>query len=521
MIIYNANIYSLNESIGKAESMVISGDSIVAIGSSVEIRANYTSDKLIDMKGAPVFPGFTDPHCHFYGYGTTLSEANLFETRSFDEVLDKLKKHAEKYSQGWLTGMGWDQNDWPVKEFPDHHKLDNLFPNRPVLIRRIDGHAALANSEALRLAGITGNTRVQGGEVVLKNGKPTGMLIDNAIERVKKCMPPPDKESMIRALLSAQENCFRVGLTSVHDAGLEKEIIKSIDSLQQNGKLKMRINAMLSPTEENFKEYMYRGIYRTPHLHIRSVKLYADGALGSRGAALIRPYSDDPANSGILVEDEEYLRKISQLAFDYGYQVNTHCIGDSANRLMLKIYGDILKDKNDKRWRIEHAQIIHPEDLNLFSRYSVVPSIQTTHATSDMYWAEKRLGNRIKNAYIYRSLMQQNGWLPNGSDFPIENINPLYGFYAAVSRKDQNGFPENGFQTEESLSREQALKAMTIWAAKAGFEENETGSLAPGKKADFVVLDKDIMQIPEEEIFSTKVIETWSGGEKVYSNENP
>jgi hypothetical protein len=520
MIIKNAKIYSVNEDFEIFESMAVKEGKILDMGSNDYILNNYDSEKILDMGGKPVYPGFIDPHCHFYGYGLGLREANLFGTESYEEVLKRLSEHADKYPDGWITGMGWDQNDWPVKEFPDNSELDSLFPDRPVLIKRIDGHAAVANSSALELSGIEPHLKVDGGEIVKKNGVLSGILIDNAIDVVQKNIPKPTPKEMKEALMSAQENCFSVGLTSVHDAGLNTIEIQTIEKLNQSGDLKMRIYAMLNPTEENFENYMYKGIYKTDRLHIASVKLYADGALGSRGALLIEPYSDDPDNKGLQLVSANYIQRISTLADSCGYQVNTHCIGDGANRLVLNIYGDILKENNDKRWRIEHAQIVHPNDVDLFGKYSIIPSVQSTHATSDMYWADERLGERINNSYIFRSLLEENGWLPNGSDFPIEDINPLYGFYAAVVRKDQKGYPEGGFQTEEALNREQALKAMTIWAAKSAFEEREKGSLEPGKIADFVVLEEDIMEADEDKIFSIKVLETWSGGEKVFSVEN-
>ncbi|MGC9338095.1 MAG: amidohydrolase [Bacteroidales bacterium] len=519
MIIKNAKIYSVNEDFDVFESMVVNDGEIIALGDDEEISQKFKADKEIDLKGKSVYPGLIDPHCHFYGYGATLQEADLFETTSFNDVLSRLKEHAEKFEEGWITGMGWDQNDWEVKEFPSKEKLDEIFPDRPVLIRRIDGHAALANSAALEIAGIKGPVEVEGGEVETENGEPTGILVDNAIDLVRKNIPEPTEEQIRNSLLAAQENCFAVGLTSVHDAGLDKKIIQSIDSLQKSGELKMNIYAMLSPTKENFEEFMYKGIYRTDKLHIASIKLYADGALGSRGALLIDDYSDDPGNKGLLLSSESYLREMAELADSFGYQVNTHCIGDGANRLILNLYRDILQEKNDKRWRIEHAQIVHPDDVKLFGEYSIVPSIQTTHATSDMYWADERLGDRINSAYTFQTFLQENGWLPNGSDFPIEEINPLLGYYAGVVRKDTKGYPEGGFLPDEVLTREQALRAMTIWAAKAAFEENEIGSLEPGKKANFVVLDQDIMLAPENEIYKTKILETWIDGDQVYSSE--
>jgi predicted amidohydrolase YtcJ len=369
----------------------------------------------------------------------------------------------------------------------------------------------------MEISGITPETKVNGGDIFLKYGKPTGILIDNAIELVSQRIPEPDKEQIAHALLSAQKKCFAAGLTGVYDAGLEKQVIDVIDSLDKSGDLQIRIYAMLSPTRENFEAYLNKGIYKTDRLNVRSVKLYADGALGSRGAKLLKDYTDDPGNNGLLLRTPQSFREIIAMAYEKGFQVNTHAIGDSANRLVLTLYGEVLKGKNDRRWRIEHAQVVAPEDFELFGKYSIVPSVQPTHATSDMYWAGERLGpERLKTAYAYKRLLKQSGWLPLGTDFPVENINPLYTFYAAVARKDLKGWPENGFQTENALTRKEALYGMTVWAARSGFEENEKGSLEPGKFADFVVLDKDIMEIPENEIPATGVLKTYIGGVEVF-----
>lgn len=517
LIVHNAVIYSVNDSMSIFEAMAVRNGKIIELSGSDKILGKYDSDKIIDADGKFLYPGFIDPHCHFYGYGLGLQEADLTGTSSFREVLDIVSQHALKHEQGWITGRGWDQNDWEEPSWPDNKPLNELFPDRPVFLVRVDGHAALANDYALELAGINSRSRVQGGEVLLNNGKPTGILIDNAVDLLKNKIPSPDITETSRALLMAQENCFSVGLTSVHDCGLNADVIDRMNELQENDSLKMRVYAMLSPGKDNFEKYMYQGILKTDRLHVASIKLYADGALGSRGARLIEDYSDDPGNKGLYVQSNDQILKLAKLADSCGYQVNTHCIGDGANRDVLNIYGSILKTKNDRRWRIEHAQVIDPDDFQLFSRYSIIPSIQATHATSDMYWADERLGERIKYAYAYKSLLRQNDWLPNGSDFPVENINPLYGFYAATVRKDLEGWPGSGFQPEEALNRIEALKAMTIWAAAAAFEEGEKGSLEPGKMADFVILEKDIMTVPEHDIPAVKVLNTFIAGEEVFT----
>ncbi len=520
LIIYNATIYTVDEKFTTAESAVIKNGKFVATASNDDIMGKYNAISTIDMEGRFVYPGLIDTHCHFYGYGNSLINADLVGTRSFGEIKEIIRKHNKDFPSEWILGCGWDQNLWPVQEFPHKSSLDSIFPGKPVLLTRIDGHAAIANSEALRRAGIDSETTVEGGEFIKENGELTGVLIDNAISTVRQHVPSPEYQEKVAALLNAQKNCFSVGLTSVGDAGLEKDMIILMNSLQKSGDLKMRIYAMINPTRENFETFMHKGIYKTDHMNVRSVKLFADGALGSRGARMLEEYSDDPGNYGLLVETPQYLERIARRAWEYGYQVNTHCIGDSAVRLILDIYGNILGGNNNRRWRVEHAQTVHPDDFKLFGRHSVIPSVQTTHAISDMKWAIHRIGpERIKGSYAYKDLLEQNGWLPNGSDFPVEHINPLYGFYAGVARKGLDGYPGGGFQMENALTREQALKAMTIWAAKAAFEEDEKGSIEPGKFADFIVTDEDLMQMDIDRVPKLKIHSTYSSGKRVYTRE--
>ncbi|MEE4257689.1 MAG: amidohydrolase [Bacteroidales bacterium] len=517
LIIKNATIYTVDNTFTMARTLVVGNGKILAVGGD-ELAQKYTASQVIDANGAYVYPGFYDAHCHFLSYGLSkLQRADLVGTKSFDEVLERVAAHAAKSDAGWIEGRGWDQNDWEVKAFPDRKKLDVLFPDRPVNLTRIDGHAALVNGEALRRAGITADTKVVGGEVLLIDGEPSGILIDNAIELVSEQIPENSPELQSAALIKAQEDCFRVGLTSVMDAGLPVSDIMIIDSLQKQGEMKMRINAMLTPMDSNYLNFMKRGHYRTDRLHVNSVKLYADGALGSRGACMIEPYSDDAGNHGLIMYPEAYYREVIEHAIEYDFQVNTHAIGDSGNRFILDLYAEYLQGPNDRRWRVEHAQILHPDDFEKFGAYNIIPSVQSTHCTSDMYWAVDRVGpERIKGAYAWQKLLEQNGWLPNGTDFPIEDISPLKTYYAAVSRKDLEGYPEGGFQPEEGLDREEALRSITIWAAKGAFEENEKGSLEVGKLADLVILDKDIMNIPEAEIPGAKVLYTIVNGETVF-----
>lgn len=520
LILTNATVYTVNDNFQVAEALAVKDGKIEAVGSSEQITGQYQADRVIDLEGKPVYPGFIDPHCHFYGYSMNQRQVDLVGTTSFSQIMDKLKAYNQKHQAEWIVGRGWDQNDWQVQEFPDRQKLDRVFPDKPVYLTRIDGHAALVNSVAMKKAGIDADTKVDGGKVEKEAGKPTGILIDNAMDLVSDIIPEPTREEKISVLQQGARNCFGVGLTSVADAGLGYDAITLMDSLQKAGQLKMQTYVMLSPTRQNYEQFMKKGPYQTPYMHIESIKLFADGALGSRGACMLEPYSDDPDNTGFLVTPKKEIKKHARKAYQHDYQVNTHAIGDSANRVVLEVYSDILGGKNDRRWRIEHAQVVHPDDFSLFGQYSIIPAVNTTHATSDMYWADERLGQeRLKHAYAYKNLLKENGWLPNGSDFPVENINPLYGFYAAVARKDLEGYPEGGFQPENALTRRQALKAMTTWAARSMFEENIKGRIAKGMQADLVVAGSDIMDIPMEQVPEVKVLRTFVQGEEVFTRE--
>jgi predicted amidohydrolase YtcJ len=519
-IVKNSKIYTVDAQGTIGQAMAVRNGLVVEVGTDKEIVAKYASDQVIDLGGKPVYPGFYDAHCHFAGYADNLRKADLVDTKSFQEICDILVKHQKEFPSQWVLGRGWDQNDWPEKKFPDRRDLDKIFPDTPVYLTRVDGHAAVVNSAALKLAGVDEKTTITGGELIKEKGRITGVLVDNAMDLVGRMIPDmPDQENAT-ALIKAQENCFAVGLTTVADAGLGYSTVMLMDQLHKEGKLKMRVYAMLSPTKENIENFLRKGVYKTDRLNARSVKLFADGALGSRGALMLEPYADAPEKTGLQVSGTEYLKSICQQCYDAGFQVETHCIGDSANRLMLGIYKDILKGPNDRRWRIEHAQVIHPDDFSIFGDYNIIPSVQTTHATSDMYWAADRVGpERIKGAYAYKKLLSQNGWIPNGSDFPVEHINPLFGFFAGFARMDQTGYPAGGWQTENALTREECLKAMTIWAAKSCFEENERGSLEPGKMADFVVLEEDIMTAEPLKVPKVRVLKTFVGGEMVFSRE--
>lgn len=515
-IVINANVYTVNNNFDKAESFAVKDGKFIAVGTNDEIQSKYTSLKTVDAKNQTVVPGLIDAHCHFFGLGLSLQKVDLRGTKSYDEILEKLVAFKKEKNADYITGRGWDQNDWEVKVFPTKEKLDKLFPNTPVAIRRVDGHALLVNEAALRHSGISSTKfpkKVTGGEFIQKNGKLTGVLIDAAMRYIKT--PNSTKKEAIQGLLDAQKVSFSYGLTTVNDAGLSRGTIELMDSLQIAGDLKMRVYAMVSVSQENLDYYLGKGIIKTDRLNVRSFKVYGDGALGSRGAAMRKSYSDRDNHFGAMIFNPKRYTEIAAQIAKSKYQMNTHAIGDSANTHILKTYKIALKGQKDRRWKIEHAQIISLEDFDMFD--NIVPSIQPTHATSDMYWAKDRVGaERMKGAYAYKDLLNKYGSVALGTDFPVERVSPFLTFYAAAIRKDTDNYPEGGFQIENVLTREQTLRGMTIWAAHSNFEENEKGSIEIGKFADFVILNQNIMEVEGSKIPNTKVIGTYVNGEKVY-----
>jgi predicted amidohydrolase YtcJ len=518
LVIYNATIYTVDKNFSIQSAIAIDKGKIVETGASAQLLKKYNATQSKDAEGKFIYPGFIDAHAHFFNYGLGLQTANLVGTTSWEEILYKVQAFAQEHTEGWLIGRGWDQNDWSIKEFPTREKLDLLFPDRPVILSRIDGHAAIANKKALELAGIKPGQSLVGGQVEVKNGELTGILVDNAVDLVASRIPPPSIDQMKAALMAAQRNCFAVGLTTIDDCGVDYRTALLMDSLQKSRELKMRIFAMLSDDTKNYNFLFKNGKIKTDRLNVRAFKVYADGALGSRGAALLKPYSDKPGWSGFLLSSQQHFDSVANIIARHGFQMCTHAIGDSGNRTILNIYAKYLKGKNDRRWRIEHAQVINPSDFHLFGQYNIIPSVQPTHATSDMYWAADRLGaDRVKGAYAFRQLLNENGWIPLGTDFPVEDISPFKTFYAAVFRIDANQFPKGGFQMENALTRQQAIKGMTIWAARSNFEEKEKGSLEKGKWADLIILDRDLMRVNAKDVLSTTVLATLVGGETVYS----
>lgn len=517
LIVHNANIYTVDSGFHVVNAMAIANGKIVATGSNEQILGEYEADSTINAKDKFIYPGFIDAHCHFTGFATDSWKCDVMGTSSFDEVVSKIIDYSKTAPMEWIYGHGWDQNDWAVKEFPNKNMLDSLFPERPVFLKRIDGHAALANQKAIELAGVNEKTTISGGSVEVINGKLTGMFIDNAMDLIEKHIPSIPDSLAKKYFIQLQQDCFSQGLTGVHDCGISEHTVQLVDELQKSGALKMKIFALLSDSANYYDRWVKKGPYKTDRLHVGGFKLYADGALGSRGACLLGHYADKKDWNGFLLSDQQHFQTIAEKLSNTQFQMCTHAIGDSGNRVILNIYANYLKGTNDKRWRIEHAQVVNENDFEFFKKFSIIPSVQPTHATSDMYWAVDRLGEkRIINAYAYQKLLQQNGWMPLGTDFPVEYISPFKTFYAAVTRQDGNGYPKNGFQIENALSREETLRGMTIWAAKAAFEENEKGSLEVGKAADFIILDTDLMGCETGAILRAKVISTFVNGEKVY-----
>ncbi len=528
LILYNANVYTVDPHRPTAQAIAIRGNTIVGVGTTEEIRGGFRGAREIDLKGKPVFPGFTDAHAHLESLGALLVNLNLDGTKSVEEIRALVAGRVAELPEGaWLRGRSWDQNDWPENAFPTHHMLDDLTGDHPAYLVRVDGHAAWVNKKALDLAKITRETSDPPGGSIIRDasGNPTGVLVDNAMDLVSAIVPSPSREERSEAVKTAIEECLSVGLTSVHDMGVDEDLIDIYKSLIEQGAFPFRVYAAIGGTGSLWRRYLQSGPevgLGNGRLTVRALKLYADGALGSRGAALIAPYDDDPGNRGLTVTSADTLKAAAAAALRRGFQVCTHAIGDRANHIVLNVYDDVFRrnpDGKSARFRVEHAQLLDKADIGRFKPLGVLPSMQPTHCTSDMYWAEKRVGpERIKGAYAWRSLLNAGNIIPGGSDFPVEAPPPLYGFYAAITRQDHDRWPEGGWYPAEQMTREEALKAFTIWAAYAAFEERVRGTIAVGKLADIVVLSTDIMTCEPMEILSTKVLYTLVDGEIAYSS---
>ena len=519
LIIHNATVYTVNESFETATAVVVKDGKFIAIGGE-DLLNQYKARSVVDLKGFSVYPGFIDAHCHFYNFGLLQEQLDLSGTKSFEEVVDRVASYIGTHPGVPVLGQGWDQNSWEVKEYPTKDILDKRFPEQLIALKRVDGHALLVNQTTLDLAGINSTTSVDGGVFVRAEGVLTGVLIDNAMDQVYAALPKPTKQQQTTALLAAQAIAFKNGLTTVDDAGLDKEQLQLIESLHEERVLDIRVYGMISNTPENLAYYLEKGTTQTERLNIRSVKVYADGALGSRGAALKKEYSDAPGNHGSFVTPVDQIEALAYVLAKKGFQMNTHAIGDAANYEVLNAYKKALTIDADPRWRIEHAQIVSLEDREFFGT-KIIPSIQPTHATSDMFWADERLGDdRMQGAYAYKSLLDWSGRVALGTDFPVEHVSPLKTFYAAVARTTEEQLPEGGFQMGDALTRMEALKGMTLWAAYANFEEEIKGSIEVGKLADMVILKQDIMNIDIHEVPQVEVIATIVDGNIVYRASN-
>ena len=515
LIVYNANVYTVDSDNTQVTSFAVKNGKFVYVGDD-SVISTYSSSNIINAEGLPIYPGFNDSHAHFYNLGFFVNQVDVKETKSFEEVVKKVIEYNKTDPKNFIIGRGWDQNDWDEKSLPTNKLLNEAFPDKAVVLGRIDGHAYLVNDYVLSLAGIDNNSEIDGGEFIKKNGKLTGVLIDNAMNLVDNIIPEPTEEESIKALIAAQDIAFENGLTSVTEAGISRKQIELIDSLHNAGVLKIKIYAMIA-NGPDVDYYIKQGPYKTDRLNVRSVKVYADGALGSRGASLIEEYSDKKGYFGIIRTPIDSIKSLAFKLAGTNFQMNTHAIGDNANRVVLNAYREALFDYRDPRWRIEHAQVVNEDDIQLFNP-KIIPSVQPTHATSDMYWLYDRIGKkRAKHAYAYKELLEKSSVIAFGTDFPVEEVSPFMTFYSATVRKDKDGYPEEGFQVENIIGKGDALYAMTIFGAYANFEEKEKGSIEVGKSADFIILDNDIIRSPEFRIPLTNVVATFVEGELVFN----
>lgn len=489
MIVHNARIHIMDRGNAIEEAMAIRDGKIVEAGPERQIMNKYRAEEYLDAGKKDVFPGFTDAHGHMMSYARQLLSVDLIGCRSVNELIMRVEKYSQQKPHAFILGRGWDQSLWESDVLPSNEKLTTIFPDTPVLLHRIDGHAALANQKALDLAGITPATKVDGGSIGVKNGKCTGLLLDNAVTLVSRKLPDFSGKDIMAAIGKIQGELFQYGITGVHEAGVDQKDYQLLLKMVESGQLKLDLYVMLTPSEENIAFARRNGKIVHKNLVVRSFKILGDGALGSHGALLKRPYADEAASHGLLTTSPEEMRRVGLIAESIGYQVNIHAIGDSTNRIVLKLLKDVHSRNVDHRWRIEHAQVVDPKDFSLFAETGAFPSVQPTHAVSDQRWAEARLGkDRLQGAYAYKSLLQQCGMLALGTDFPVELTNPYLTIHAAVNRRNAEGEPIAGFLPEEALTEAECLMGMTVWPAYASFQEHRIGSLEKGKEATFTIL---------------------------------
>lgn len=525
LVFLNGNVYTVDAAHPRAQAVAVRDGRVIFVGSTREAATLIgAGTDVVDLEGLTMIPGMIDSHGHLPGLGSALRVVDLVGTRSYDEVINRVVMRVAQAQTGqWVQGRGWDQNEWGVTRFPDHAALSTAIPDHPVALGRVDGHALLANARAMELAGIDSSTPDPSGGRIIRdaNGDATGVFVDRAMGLIRRVIPREGPAETHEGLLLAQAELNRLGLTGMHDAGVGRGVIDIYEEMAERGEWTVRNQVMITPAD--LDHYMALGprksIGGNNFLSVASIKVSVDGALGSRGAALLEGYSDEPGNNGLITVPEEELYPIATAALRGGFQLNVHAIGDRANRMVLNTFERALEaePRADHRFRIEHAQILHRHDIPRFAQLGVIPSMQSIHQASDMSWAENRLGwTRLQGAYAWRSLLDTGVIIPGGSDFPVESPDPLLSFHAAVSRQDADNWPAGGWFPQELMTREEGLRHMTLWGAQASFMEDEVGSIEPGKLADFVVLSEDIMTVPVERILDAKVLQTFVGGRKVY-----
>ncbi len=531
LLLTGGTIYTLDDSRPRADAVALAGNRILFVGDldDAERHAGPATER-IDLRGGAAFPGFTDAHAHLVNLGRSLSQVDLVETESYEAVCIAVEEAVRNLPIGsWILGRGWDQNDWPVARFPSHEALSAISPDHPVLLTRIDGHAVLANQKAMEIAGITSvHADPEGGKILRDaNGNATGVFVDTASWLLERHVPEPGRDELRRAARLAIDECHRLGLVGIHDAGVDTPTLEVYESMIREGSFDFRLYAMLAATMPDLTEALGRGprVGLGDHrLTVRCVKVYADGALGSRGAALLAGYSDEPDHRGLVITSREAIARRTRQCLASGFQVATHAIGDRGNRIVLDAYEDALETTphRDPRLRIEHAQVLHLDDIPRFAELGVLPSMQPTHCTSDMDWAPDRLGaERVRGAYAWRRLLDDGNRIPCGSDFPVERVDPLLGVFAAVTRQHPDGTPPNGWQPDQRMTREEVVRGFTIDAAYAAFEEGLRGTLTPGKLADVTVFDRDILTCPPEQILESRALMTIVDGRIVYDARPP
>ncbi len=528
-VVHNINGYTPtnNGDLANFQTLVFKDGRVINRGNE-SLVSSYPDATVIDGQGKVLLPGLIDAHGHIIGLGQNLMRLDLRDTTSIEEIGEKLKAFASQSDQDWIIGRGWNQENWPVKEFASAKDLDKYVSNKPVVLSRIDGHAVWVNTKAMELAGLKADAKSPaGGEIIRhEDGSPTGVFIDKAENLITSAIPKTSMKSLSSALDKAGEHLLSLGITSAHDAGIDKDTWQLYKDRAENHTLPIRIYAMLSAADPQLESMLKAGKVHDNQdmLSIRSVKVYADGALGSRGAALLADYADRKGHKGLMLENQEQLQEIYKLCFTHGFAAHTHAIGDRANREVLDAYEAVFKSTGGKllRNRIEHAQIVEPSDIGRFKELKIIPSMQPVHATSDMHMAEQRLtDNQLQGAYAWQTFLAQGSKVAAGSDFPVELANPFHGLYSAITRQDHQGQPEAGWRPEELLTREQALRAFTLDAAYSAQQEFKLGSLEKGKWADFILVDTDIISAPVQDIWQTQVLQTWLGGTKRYERDAP